>query len=626
MATLFDAFGSRVYREYGAYNATTGTWTCERGSGNATQSTAAKRPAASTTTSGQSCPNFDASSTAAQADYLEIPTLATLPAFNNASHNRMFACIYRRTGVMPHGASIFYRCVDVYGVSILDGKVEACGARANDVADSGVWHRMIVVKNGSGAVTMYIDGVAQTTTGTGQLGQDWRQYAGALGARENGDYPHGGELARMAFLYDVTTPFSGGDIAAADAVLATYLAAGGGPVSIAVSSAGVATTAAAMAVTRRLSASVAANATTAAAAKVSRRVSASSAGAALATVAAKRTVGFGGSAVGLGSTAAAIACRRPVAPSANGSAVVSPAALRVARTLTPSAPGTATTAGALRVERRLSATSAGQGTAVAVLRVDRRLVASSAGVGSTQLELTVEGVNEVLFAPIAAGVATATAALTVARRLGASTAGSASVAPIAIRVQRRVAPTSAAAASAIASASVVRGFVATSAGFATAIAALTVGDEAAAVPGGNRVTVIAFIERATVRVDRTSSKAVVFGVDGRSLPMFTIKKNDREPAFRAKLFQDDAPAPLTGATVKFLMKLEGAMPSAAPKVSAAATIVDPVNGIVRYDWATDDTNIPGNYRAEFEVTYANGKSRTFPNEDYLPVRVVGDLG
>lgn len=229
MATPTDVLGSRLVREYKDYNATTGTWTCTKGSGNATQSTAAKRPAASTTPSGQSCPNFDASSTAAQADYLEIPTLTTIPAFNNASHNRLFACIYRRSGVMPHDASIFYRCVDVYGVSILDGKLEACGASANAVADSGAWHRMIVVKNGSGAVTMYIDGVAQTTTGTGQLGQEWRLYAGALGARENGDYPHGGELASMLFAYDTTTPFSSGDIAALDAALdSTYLSAGGG--------------------------------------------------------------------------------------------------------------------------------------------------------------------------------------------------------------------------------------------------------------------------------------------------------------------------------------------------------------------------------------------------------------
>lgn len=468
MATLFDAFGSRVHREYGAYNATTGTWTCERGSGNATQSTAAKRPAASTTPSAQSCPNFDASSTAAQADYLEIPTLATLPAFNNATHNRMFACIYRRTGVMPHGASIFYRCVDVYGVSILDGKVEACGARANDVADVGVWHRMLVVKNGSGVVTMYIDGVAQTTTGTGQLGQDWRIYSGELGARSNGDYPHGGELARMAFLYDVTTPFSGGDIAAADAVLATYLSAGssGGPVAFVASAAGVGAA----------SASV----------RVARRLSATAAGVGAGTAAIRRAAGLSGSAAGIASASSSVRVSRRLQASASGVASTS-AAMRRARPLVATSSGIATAQASLRAARRLSATAAGVATTTLAVRVARSLNASAAGVGSTFLALTVSSVSEVLFQASSAGASIATAGLSVSRRLGPVAAGQGDAACTVV-VARRLTASATGSASSTAAVSVARGFALNAAGYATAVATLATGLELVPSPADIRVT------------------------------------------------------------------------------------------------------------------------------------------
>jgi uncharacterized protein YfaS (alpha-2-macroglobulin family) len=50
-----------------------------------------------------------------------------------------------------------------------------------------------------------------------------------------------------------------------------------------------------------------------------------------------------------------------------------------------------------------------------------------------------------------------------------------------------------------------------------------------------------------------------------------------------------------------------------------ATIHDAPNGVVRYSWGTDDTDEAGRYRAEFEVTYADGSVETFPNDGFHDV-------
>lgn len=102
---------------------------------------------------------------------------------------------------------------------------------------------------------------------------------------------------------------------------------------------------------------------------------------------------------------------------------------------------------------------------------------------------------------------------------------------------------------------------------------------------------------------------------------FTIKRNDTSPLFEHEL----TPTPdLTGATVVFNMKTTGGV----SKVNrGAATIVgDPTLGIVRYSWLAADTNTAGLFNAEYEVTYANGKIETFPNDSYIRVKVTEDLG
>lgn len=100
-----------------------------------------------------------------------------------------------------------------------------------------------------------------------------------------------------------------------------------------------------------------------------------------------------------------------------------------------------------------------------------------------------------------------------------------------------------------------------------------------------------------------------------------IKKGDLDPTYSGQLLVNGLPVDLTGRTVQFIMKdAAGVL-----KVNAAATITDAVNGRIEYRWVSGDTDTPGTYRVEWEVTTA-GKRRTFPPRDYLYIEVVGDLG
>lgn len=104
---------------------------------------------------------------------------------------------------------------------------------------------------------------------------------------------------------------------------------------------------------------------------------------------------------------------------------------------------------------------------------------------------------------------------------------------------------------------------------------------------------------------------------------FVIKSFDRLPSIQATLSSAGGPINLTTATaVRFIMR-----PAAggAVKVNAPAVIVTPASGVVRYDWAANDTNLAGSYQAEWSVTWADGKQQTVPTTSYHTVDVLADL-
>lgn len=104
---------------------------------------------------------------------------------------------------------------------------------------------------------------------------------------------------------------------------------------------------------------------------------------------------------------------------------------------------------------------------------------------------------------------------------------------------------------------------------------------------------------------------------------FTIKRRDRLPALEMSLTdRTGAPVNLIGATARVIVGRRGK----APLVDAPAVVVDGAAGSIRYDWADGDTATAGSYLLEVEVTFADGRRMTCPNNGHASVSVVEDLG
>jgi hypothetical protein len=77
---------------------------------------------------------------------------------------------------------------------------------------------------------------------------------------------------------------------------------------------------------------------------------------------------------------------------------------------------------------------------------------------------------------------------------------------------------------------------------------------------------------------------------------------------------------LTGASVKFVMGKGNTLIT-----YAAATIVNPSGGSVEYTLTEDDTLLAGAFQAEFEVTFSDGKIKTFPSDGYISVNIKANI-
>jgi hypothetical protein len=108
-------------------------------------------------------------------------------------------------------------------------------------------------------------------------------------------------------------------------------------------------------------------------------------------------------------------------------------------------------------------------------------------------------------------------------------------------------------------------------------------------------------------------------------PIFYIKQGDDTPTLDVQL-QDEAgfPIDVTGATIVFYMRNKS---TAAVKINgSAATILTGVRGEVRYSFSTSDTDTAAEYEAEFQVTFSGGTVGTFPNDGYITVQILDDIG
>ncbi len=108
---------------------------------------------------------------------------------------------------------------------------------------------------------------------------------------------------------------------------------------------------------------------------------------------------------------------------------------------------------------------------------------------------------------------------------------------------------------------------------------------------------------------------------------FYLKQNDLRPDLKVRLLDETDPVDLTNATgVRILMSSR----KTGLKVNAAMTIADQTieatKGVVSYAWAPGDTDIAGDYQAEFQVTWPTGKPQTFPARGHVTVTIEKDLG
>lgn len=103
---------------------------------------------------------------------------------------------------------------------------------------------------------------------------------------------------------------------------------------------------------------------------------------------------------------------------------------------------------------------------------------------------------------------------------------------------------------------------------------------------------------------------------------FTIKQNDTSPGIRAVLKDSQGEAvDLSGARVNFHL----ADPRGEVIINETALIINGPEGVVSYGWKAGDTARAGNYRAEWEVEFADGKVETFPNHGYIKIKIIKEL-
>jgi hypothetical protein len=101
----------------------------------------------------------------------------------------------------------------------------------------------------------------------------------------------------------------------------------------------------------------------------------------------------------------------------------------------------------------------------------------------------------------------------------------------------------------------------------------------------------------------------------------SIKQGDTKPLV-ATLTDAKGPVNLAGCSVQFRMKSRVAGQGHAP-IAGACTVLQYVDvdsgrikerGQVQYDWGVGQTDVPGLYGLEFDVTFPDATTQTFPND------------
>ena len=105
---------------------------------------------------------------------------------------------------------------------------------------------------------------------------------------------------------------------------------------------------------------------------------------------------------------------------------------------------------------------------------------------------------------------------------------------------------------------------------------------------------------------------------------FWLKSGDLKPSITAVLTDSNGdPVDINGAEVTFVVsdafsRLPLFQALAENDQSGPTTNV----GEVHYDWVLGDTDIPGSYRCEFSVSFADDTIGTFPNDDTIDLEII----
>ncbi|MEH7246457.1 GDSL-type esterase/lipase family protein [Neobacillus niacini] len=100
-----------------------------------------------------------------------------------------------------------------------------------------------------------------------------------------------------------------------------------------------------------------------------------------------------------------------------------------------------------------------------------------------------------------------------------------------------------------------------------------------------------------------------------------LKRNDTKDIIGYTMtYANGTPVNLTGATVRYVMGKGNTLIT-----NASATVVDAAIGKVEYALTDADTLVAGVFHAEFEVTFADGKVKTFPNNGYISVNIQSNI-
>jgi hypothetical protein len=109
-----------------------------------------------------------------------------------------------------------------------------------------------------------------------------------------------------------------------------------------------------------------------------------------------------------------------------------------------------------------------------------------------------------------------------------------------------------------------------------------------------------------------------------SMSTFYIKRGDTSPALRYAITPKSVV--LTGASVQFQMRPRRPKGAAAVIDAAAVVVIATGTPTVEYgEWQAANITSPGLYQAEFRVTYADGSVETFPNDDFILVKISEDI-